>query len=179
MAWHGMAWHIMGWHGMAWHHPASGVGRVSADLGRGTPRAHLPHRRPDRGIWCPKLVPCLGHVATRSLWRSQRDGQCHQDHKSHNWILPTYDPEQREAGASILGPGAQELWGRRVPAGRSPLFSGNLALGTGQEHALINRGNKSSVKPSLLSRQFLTGLHSHGHHGGGSCQCPPSRVELP
>lgn len=39
-----------------------------------------------------------------------------------------------------------------VPASRIPLFTENLALGTGQERAPINRGSKSSAKHYMMLR---------------------------
>lgn len=73
--------------------------------------------------------------------------------------------------ASILGPGS---FTAGCPVRRIPLFMENLALGIGQEDALISRGSRSPAKHYVILQRFLMELRSHGHHSGGSCQCPPA-----
>lgn len=54
-----------------------------------------------------------------------------------------------------------------MPARWIPIFTDNLALGTGQKHSFVNRGEKkSSAKLYVTLQQFLTELQSHGHRGG-------------
>lgn len=78
----------------------------------------------------------------------------------------------REACASILSLVAQ--WQGSLTDG-SP-FHREPALSTGQEHALISVGNKSSAKHYVIPQPFLAELPSHGHYvcatGGQSCHEP-------
>lgn len=54
-----------------------------------------------------------------------------------------------------------------MPARWIPIFMDNLALGTGQKHSFINRGEKkSSAKLYVTLQQFLMELQSRGHRGG-------------